>query len=150
MDIQFIKNEELNEDEIKVMIQSLHYDDKVNYLKKYLEEFSYNPVKILIDTKGRTEKFKVKTIVYIEVLGDYSTFHLLNNQFSVRKSLAQLIDLLDSNQLIQVSRNTLLNIESIVHIESSFSGNMKAVLATGDTIIVSRKYWKKLKEVLYD
>lgn len=150
MDVQFIKNEELNDDEIKVLIQSLNYDDKVNDLKKYLEEFSYDPVKILIDTNGRTEKFNVKKIVYIEVLGDYSTLHLLNNQFSVRKSLAQLIDFLDARQLIQVSRNTLLNIESIIHIESSFSGNMKATLTTGDTVTVSRKYWKKLKEVLYE
>ncbi|MFV8214762.1 LytTR family DNA-binding domain-containing protein, partial [Streptococcus pluranimalium] len=62
--------------------------------------------------------------------------------------LYQFKEKVGSQDMIQVSKQSLINIRHLERMEASFSGNMTAFLTGGLKIAVSRRYLKVLEKRL--
>lgn len=132
--------------QIQVTIEAKEKNIAVSHLLDYLEDYNKTLGIYIVQVDGRIHKFPKSEIIWCEVFGDYTTIHLASEKFVLRKTLSQLENELLESQFVRVSRNTLVNMNYIMKIESSFSGNMQAILSTKVTVNISRKYWKNIKQ----
>ncbi|KRM54308.1 LytTR family DNA-binding domain-containing protein [Lacticaseibacillus sharpeae] len=84
-------------------------------------------------------------IVAASVLGERLTLTTTEATYEYAGQLNGLLQRLTAPNFVQVSRNSLLNIQHLRSLEQAFSGNMLALMSTGTKIVVSRKFLPQLK-----
>lgn len=142
--VQFKENSQLTN--ITVTVEAHKKNQEVNHLLDYLANFNHQLQMYIIEKDGEVYKFPISDFLWIEVFGDYTTIHTKNTEITIRKTLQTIESELPTSQFVRVSRNTLVNLQAIIKVESSFSGNMTAYISETQTIHISRKYWKNLKQ----
>lgn len=102
---------------------------------------------ILIKYHNKTIPLKTKKIVYIKAENQYSQLVCEDNRrFLVRKSLESWENTLPADHFLRVHRSNLVNIEYVEKVDTTH-GSAKVVLKDSqDSIEVSRRYLKKIKE----
>ena len=147
MKIIFEKAQQLAEN-ILVKIYAEEHSSEVAKLENYLQAYRLSEKQLIITVNGEVHKILFDSISYIDVFGDYATIHSASQEVTYRKSLSQLTTELSDSRFQRVSRNTILNVDHIEQVTSSFSGNMQAQLKNQTNIIISRKYWKSVKQTI--
>lgn len=148
MNIFFKKNTQINE--ITVTVEKNNRDREVGNLLSYLNDYEQYANVLTVEKESQIYKFPFTEILWIEVIGDYTSIYTNTIQLRVRKTLQSIESELPNNKFIRTSRNTLVNIKKIKKVESSFSGTMSAILLNNKTIHISRKYWKNIKKRILD
>ncbi|MDQ8230911.1 LytTR family DNA-binding domain-containing protein [Enterococcus faecium] len=148
MNIFFKKNTQINE--ITVTVEKNNRDREVGNLLSYLNDYEQYANILTVEKESQIYKFPFTEILWIEVIGDYTSIYTNTIQLRVRKTLQSIESELPNNKFIRTSRNTLVNIKKIKKVESSFSGTMSAILLNNQTIHISRKYWKNIKKRILD
>ncbi|EMW5544950.1 TPA: LytTR family DNA-binding domain-containing protein [Enterococcus faecium] len=148
MNIFFKKNTQINE--ITVTVEKNNRDREVGNLLSYLNDYEQYANVLTVEKESQIYKFPFTEILWIEVIGDYTSIYTNTIQLRVRKTLQSIESELPNNKFIRTSRNTLVNIKKIKKVESSFSGTMSAILLNNQTIHISRKYWKNIKKRILD
>ncbi|MGX4686281.1 LytR/AlgR family response regulator transcription factor [Vagococcus sp. JNUCC 83] len=146
MHIFFKQNKQLSKEDINIQIESAEHSDNIKQLKHYIRQF--NRQQLIISSEGRYYTVDTKNILFIDVLGDFCTIHLNDRSLTYRKSLSQLEAELPKHHFERISRYSIINLNSIHHIDNSLSGNMSVQLINGESLTISRRYWKKVKERL--
>jgi DNA-binding LytR/AlgR family response regulator len=144
--ITFRHQKEVPTGQVEVLITAAQYNADVQQLERYLTNFSFVQKKLRIEINQEIHELALTEISFLEVYGDYTTVHYGKEQLTVRKSLQALADEIQDAHFVRISRNTILNIQVIKKITSSFSGNMAAQLKSGDEVVISRKYWKAVRK----
>lgn len=137
-------------DEITVTVEKNSRDSEVERLLTYIIDYDRFGNVLTVEKEGRIYKLPFMEILWIEVMGDYTSICTDKVQLRIRKTLQSIESELPTNNFIRVSRNTLVNIKKIKKVESSFSGSMSATLLNDQTIHISRKYWKNIKRRILD
>lgn len=148
MNIFFKKNTQINE--ITITVEKNNRDREVGQLLSYLNDYEQYANVLTVEKESQIYKFPFTEILWIEVIGDYTSIYTNTIQLRVRKTLQSIESELPNNKFIRTSRNTLVNIKKIKKVESSFSGTMSATLLNNQTIHISRKYWKNIKKRILD
>jgi len=89
---------------------------------------------------NKLKRIQLKEIRYIQVEGKYSAIQLESRQYHVKASLKDLLSVLASPDFVRVSRNFVVNLERISHIDVYQS----TVHIAGQDIPVSRTYKENL------
>lgn len=142
--------EKANIEDVQVIVEAQQKNPSVEHVLNYLDDYNKTLGNYVVQVDGRIHQFQKNEITWCEVLGDYTTIHLLNKSLTFRKTLSQLENDLPQNQFVRTSRSALVNLKSIKKVETSFSGNMQAILTTDDIVHISRKYWKNIKQRILD
>ncbi|WP_086311926.1 LytTR family DNA-binding domain-containing protein, partial [Enterococcus faecium] len=132
MNIFFKKNTQINE--ITVTVEKNNRDREVGNLLSYLNDYEQYANVLTVEKESQIYKFPFTEILWIEVIGDYTSIYTNTIQLRVRKTLQSIESELPNNKFIRTSRNTLVNIKKIKKVESSFSGTMSAILLNNQTI----------------
>lgn len=148
MNIFFKKNIHINE--ITITVEKNNRDKEVEQLLSHLNDYEQYVNVLTVEKESQIYKFPFMEILWIEVIGDYTSIYTNTIQLSVRKTLQSIESELPNNIFIRTSRNTLVNIKKIKKVESSFSGTMSATLLNNQPIHISRKYWKNIKKRILD
>ncbi len=148
MNIFFKKNTHINE--ITIIVEKNNRDREVEQLLIYLNDYEQYVNVLTVEKESQIYKFPFTEILWIEVIGDYTSIYANTIQLRVRKTLQSIESELPNNIFIRTSRNTLVNIKKIKKVESSFSGTMSATLSNNQKIHISRKYWKNIKKRILD
>ncbi|MAI22774.1 MAG: hypothetical protein CL828_01840 [Crocinitomicaceae bacterium] len=85
---------------------------------------------------NKLRKIELDEIRYIQVEGKYSGIQLASRQYHVKASLKDLLHILASDDFIRVSRNFVVNLKHIDHIDVYQS----TVHVAGEDVPVSRTY----------
>jgi two-component system LytT family response regulator len=95
-----------------------------------------------ISLKSGTEWLRVKldSIFWIEAAGDYMCVHTQEGTHIIRKTLKQFQDELDSMLFKQVNRSAIINTGKLSKLTPNSNGEYMALLSSGDSVKVSRKY----------
>lgn len=95
-----------------------------------------------ISLKSGTEWLRVKldSIFWIEAAGDYMCVHTQEGTHIIRKTLKQFQDELDSELFTQVNRSAIINTAKLSKLTPNSNGEYMALLSSGDSVKVSRKY----------
>ena len=88
------------------------------------------------DRGNKLRRIELDEIRYIQVEGKYSAIQLESRQYHVKASLKDLLLILASDEFVRVSRNFVVNLKHIDHIDIYQS----TVHVKGEDVPVSRTY----------
>ncbi len=89
---------------------------------------------------NKLRRIELSDIRFIQVEGKYSTIHLESRNYHIKSSLNDMLHLLSSNEFVRVSRNNVVNLEFIEHIDVFQS----TVRIGNDDVPISRTYKENL------
>ncbi|TWT11050.1 LytTR family DNA-binding domain-containing protein [Streptococcus sp. sy004] len=141
--------EDVTQNELSVTISKQAYDQEVAALVSYLDDFSHGTATMIpIKTADRIVMLAVADVVLVEVSGDDLLIKTEHQTLVFRERLYRFKEKLPTTDFVQVSRQTIININHLKSLEASFSGNLLAHLTGGLKTSVSRRYVKDLERIL--
>lgn len=141
--------EESSNQELEVVVRKSSYDEEVQAVLAYLSQFGQvSPDIVPVKTADRIQMLRVAELIAVEVEGSDLRLHTQKGTLVTTDRLYKFQARLNNPDLVQVSKQTLLNIAHLNYLEASFSGNMTAFLSQGVKVTVSRRYLKALEQKL--
>jgi len=120
-----------NDDEVKAIVNSVQdVDSKFNHLNGYIGETVYS--------------LELKEILFFETNDRNVYAHTINNAFLIHYRLYELEENLPDN-FLRVSKSSILNVDEILSLSRSVTGNLVQFKNTYKKIYVSRRFLKDLK-----
>src|SRR5579863_8891 len=127
---------------------------KARLADKYVREFGASVLKLLdnhrldqpfldrvvIRERDKTDLIRVESIDCIESAGVYVALHVGRERIIHRAALGELVGRLDPRRFVRVHRSTVVNIDSILHLEPTTHGEFDLVLRGGHRVHVSRTF----------
>jgi len=90
----------------------------------------------------------VTRIDWIEAQDDYVALHVQGRTHLKNEPLAEIEQALDPARFVRIHRSYLINVDRLTRLELAAKDARVAVLATGETLPVSRTGYARLKELL--
>ena len=87
-------------------------------------------------------------IYYIESVDKKTFVHCKNDIFQSSARLFELEESLSSAGFVRISKSTILNIEYLKGVKTLANSKLEAMLTNGESVCVTRKYLKTIKEEL--
>lgn len=141
--------EESSNQELEVVVRKSSYDEEVQAVLAYLSQFGQvSPDIVPVKTADRIQMLRVAELIAVEVEGSDLRLHTQKGTHVTTDRLYKFQARLNNPDLVQVAKQTLLNIAHLNYLEASFSGNMTAFLSQGVKVTVSRRYLKALEQKL--
>lgn len=141
--------ENASDTEMQIVISKNNYDKEVMEFVSYLEAFQGMKSEVLaIKHEDNIYLIKLTEIIAIEVDGDYLDIMTVQGSFRSRERLYKIKEKLPATNYVQVSKQSIINLDHLLKMEASFSGNMLAILTHKTKIIISRRYLKDLERQL--
>lgn len=119
--------------------------DILAYLARYQRT---QPVIIPVKTTERLVMVKTATIILADIQATTLLLHTTTGVIETHEPLRHLQERLKNPDFVQVSKHGVLNLDHLLSLEDSFSGNMTATLTNQVKTNVSRKYVKQLMQQL--
>lgn len=108
----------------------------------------------ILGTKIKVHKNQeYKTVLPAEIVRIYSQnkrvyVRTQNECYEVNDRIYVLEELLQDRGFVRISNSELVNVRQIEKMDMSYAGTIKMLLKNGDETYVSRRYMKKIKDVL--
>lgn len=148
MDIKYRENPKLAENEIKVIIEASELDKDVMKLMSDIENLGSKRSILAINMEDRLEMLSYNQIILIEVFTNQIIIQSVDKIYETKGQLKTIYNKLPKSTFIQISKNTIINIDHLDYLEAAFSGNMTAFLTNKVKTNVSRKYLPDLKKLI--
>ncbi len=149
MHYQFEEDSSLPKEAIEVLVRSGKYDQAVQDVLDYLARFNQEKTEVLpVKTAMRTELLRVSDLILVDVDGTSLILETTNGRLITTDRLYKFRARLNNPDFVQVSKHAVLNINHLKALESSFSGNMLALLTNDIKTDVSRRYLSDLEKAL--
>jgi two-component system response regulator LytT len=149
MNVKFQINQDLDDDEIKVIVQANQKTVTTRKIMEQIEVMTMTQPKVLpIKVEDQLIMVKVAELILVEVAGEKLTFFTKSQIIETSGHLNSLIRQLANLDFIQVSRHAVLNLNYLEALEAGFGGALVAKLTNGHKTAVSRRYVKQIEERL--
>lgn len=149
MHYQFEEDSSLPKEAIEILVRSGKYDQAVQDVLDYLARFNQEKTEVLpVKTAMRTELLRVSDLILIDVDGSSLILETRHGRLVTNDRLYKFHARLNNPDFVQVSKHAVLNINHLKALESSFSGNMLALLTNDIKTDVSRRYLSDLEKAL--
>lgn len=96
--------------------------------------------RLMIKSSGRIHFVRMADIDWCEAAGNYVRVHVGPQEHLVRETMAHLVAQLDAQQFVRIHRSTIVNVDRIQEMQSSFNGEYVVQLRTGTRLTLSRGY----------
>lgn len=96
--------------------------------------------RLMIKSGGRIHFVRMSDIDWCEADGNYVRVHVGPQEHLVRDTMAHLESELDPQQFVRIHRSTIVNVDRIQEMQSSFNGEYVVLLRTGTRLTLSRSY----------
>ncbi len=90
----------------------------------------------------------VSNIYYVESVDKKVFVYCETEVFQSNYKLYELENLLPHTSFVRVSKSTILNIEILKGVKTLVNSKLEAILSNGESICVTRKYLKDIREAL--
>lgn len=105
-----------------------------------LERRTARPNRLMIKSGGRIHFVRMADIDWCEAQGNYVRVHVGSQEHLVRDTMSHLESELDPQQFVRIHRSTIVNVDRIQEMQSSFNGEYVVLLRTGTRLTLSRGY----------
>ncbi len=142
---------------IKFDIQEKYREPEIhlcNHEKNQALQELHHTLENLLDIRLRVYKGQQATLlVPSEIVRIYSSnkkvfIRTKDNCYEVKERLYTLEQQLDPKSFVRISNSEIVNIRQIVKLDMRQAGTICMYMQNGDETYVSRRYMKKIKEVL--
>jgi len=96
--------------------------------------------RLMIKSSGRIAFVRMADIDWCEAAGNYVRVHVGPQEHLVRDTMGRLEGELDPQQFVRIHRSTIVNVDRIQEMQSSFNGEYVVLLRTGARLTLSRGY----------
>lgn len=133
------------EDGIKVTIDCPKKDETVEDLKRHIEQYDSrikgykNSEMLLID---------IKDIYYIETVDSKTFLYTRNDVLEVRYRIYELEEMLSKKDFIRTSKSQIINICKMKTLSPQLNRTLMVTLDNDESLQISRRYVKDLKQKL--
>lgn len=136
----------LNFETTQVVVQAKQENEEVAQLINYISNFEKQKDFISIKKEDTFHVIKQSEIVLVSVQGQEVLITTQTDTYTTKGRLYKIIENLDAQKFMQVSKNTVINVDTLIKLESYFSGSMLAILKNGQKVPVSRSYLANVKK----
>ena len=98
------------------------------------------PDRLLVKKLGKEFLIAISDIAWIEAAGNYANLHVRDSVYPMRTTMAALERQLPAEQFRRVHRSSIVNINSVSHIQPNDSGDYTLHLHSGKSLVLSRRY----------
>lgn len=148
MEIKFNQNSS----QLSEPLITVEYKEKnknIENLIEYISDFRGNNTDLIsIKSNDQILIINKSSIDLIEIEGSRLYIYTGNEIIKTNERLVNIKHKLASNDFIQISKQALININSLISLSNSFSGNMMAKLQNNRKSSVSRRYVNNLTDRL--
>ena len=145
MKIFIRENKELQETEVTICCHM--YNNRIEKLKKYVEEFA---LAIQVTKAGEQYNLPLREICYMEVVDGSTYIYTEEEMYNSRQSLGNLEIKLRGTSFVRISKAMLLNVDYLKSVAPMENHRMLATLKNEEKVIVGRTYIIGLKEKLQE
>jgi two-component system LytT family response regulator len=96
--------------------------------------------RVMIKANGRIHFVRMTEIDWCEAAGNYVRVHVALQEYLVRDTMSHLESQLDPHQFMRIHRSTIVNVDRIQEMQSSFNGEYVVLLRGGTRLTLSRGY----------
>jgi two-component system LytT family response regulator len=96
--------------------------------------------RLMIKSSGRIHFVRMADIDWCEAAGNYVRVHVGQHEHLMRDTMNRLETELDPQQFVRIHRSTIVNVDRIQEMQSSFNGEYVVLLRTGTRLTLSRGY----------
>jgi len=104
--------------------------------------------RIAVSVDGSIHFIIAKEIDYIAAAGDSVQAHIGATTHVIRKSMSEVLEVLDAKRFARIHRSTIVNLARVVRVEPYLHGEYILVLLGGAKLKVSRGYRSAVSELL--
>jgi two-component system LytT family response regulator len=102
--------------------------------------------RLVVKSSGRIYFIRVADIDWCEAAGNYISVHVGAQSHLIRETMNRLEAQLDPRQFVRIHRSTIVNVDRIQEMRSSFNGEHVVLLSNGVRLTMSRGYKDALQE----
>lgn len=130
----------------KIIIQAAALTDEVNAIMQKLSE---DVPQLITGTRdGKLEILEPAALIRVYA-GAGKVFAVTKNgEYTLRLRLYELENRLNPHQFVRISNSEIINLKMVESLDLNLAGTICVRLKTGLTTYVSRRYLRKLKEIL--
>ncbi|VEU80598.1 LytTR family DNA-binding domain-containing protein [Haploplasma axanthum] len=125
----------------------IYSNELTDEVSNVINKIKNNSTKLSASLKDKIYILKPKEIYLIKVLEGKLEVYDKSKQYIMNKRLYEVKEIL-TNNFIQISKGTIINVDYVESVEVSFSGTLKVKLKNELQDYISRSYVKKFKEYL--
>lgn len=129
----------------RIIIECYKIDDKVNDIEKFVKSYGTNLEGYLDD---KMVAVNLNDIFYLESVDNHVYAYMEKEIYEIRRKLYEFEDQFDTYGFFRCAKQTIINLMKIDTIKPSLGGRFEAVLKNGETVVISRKYVKEMKNKL--
>jgi two-component system LytT family response regulator len=96
--------------------------------------------RLVVKSSGRVHFVRAADIDWCEAAGNYVCLHVGEQSHLLRETMNHLESQLDPQRFARIHRCTIVNVERIQELRSSFNGEHMVLLASGTRLTLSRGY----------
>ena len=129
----------------EVIINCREKDNRVRKIEDYVNQIA---VEINVAMDGEMHRISADHILYIESVDRKTFLCTEENIYFNQESLCSLEERLRKTSIVRISKNCLLNVDSLKSIRPFANHRFEATLKNGEKLLISRMYIKDLKKKL--
>ena len=103
---------------------------------------------IVVKSRDTTRLIMAQDIDWVEAAGVYVTIHAGGEEYLYRASLAAVASRLDPFLFVRIHRSSIVNLQSIAHLERRSHGEFDVILKDGSQLAMSRTYRAEVEAML--
>lgn len=144
-------NPQISATEPEVIVRAASKNIDIEELITYIEQYQNQTIssKILpVKTNDQLIMLKTDAIILADIQQSTLLIYTLEGTFTTSETLIHFAKRVDNTNFIQISKHAYINLDHLLSLSDSFSGNMTATLVKNIKTDVSRKYVKSLMQHL--
>lgn len=142
---QFIQDEQVAATQPEVLVKAPVLNQPVRVLMTYIDQFETGQPAILpVKTTEQLMMVKIIDIILADVQHGQLMIYTQTGIVTSKEPLIHFRQRLANSDFVQVSKHAVLNLNHLITLSDSFSGNLTARLTNQVKTEVSRKYVKSL------
>lgn len=150
MHLHFEKDSAITPNDPTIIVKAAENTGETAAIMTYLTNYQANNSSgiIPIKTTDQIVMVKTETIILADITNNLLLIYTTNGIWQTKETLAHFNQKLPNNSFLQISKHAIINIDHLLTLEDSFSGNLTAKLTNDIKTSVSRKYVKDLMTFL--
>jgi two-component system, LytTR family, response regulator len=96
--------------------------------------------RLVVRSSGRVYFVRIADIDWCEAAGNYVSLHVGTQSHLTRETMSRLEAQLDPHQFVRIHRSTIVNVDRVQELRSSFNGEHVLLLRDGTRLTLSRGY----------
>lgn len=104
--------------------------------------------RLVIRASGRVSFLRAEEVDWIGAAGNYLEIHAGKETHLLRETMNNIEARLDPEKFLRIHRSTIVNVQRIKQLQSSFHGDYEVLLRDGTRLTLTRNYKQKLEGLL--